>query len=185
MTANTPAADAPTLAVRLREAASRVSNHCFGKGDATLMSIPAQPGYDVDLLLMAAADALEASPAISPSASPAPGDTVAIAGDMMTWTLAQFRCRAQMLAHEEQQKIAPDNALIAFICEAVRLSRENERMATQPIGAPPLTPEQCEALEAGARALIKLASWGGTEYEEPVKMSAQALVLRQLARGRG
>jgi hypothetical protein len=52
----------PTVAlpVRLREAADRVSNHCFHKpGDSALMSIPARPGYDVDLLLVEAAELLE------------------------------------------------------------------------------------------------------------------------------
>lgn len=55
----------PNLAVELRQAANRVSNHCFRKpGDSGLMSIPARPGYDVDLLLVEAAEKLDSYDAL-------------------------------------------------------------------------------------------------------------------------
>ena len=45
---------------RLRSAADRVSRHCFNKaGDTALMTIPADPQRDVDLLLCQAADEIE------------------------------------------------------------------------------------------------------------------------------
>jgi hypothetical protein len=55
--------------------------------------------------------------------------TVAVAGDTLPTSLAQFYMRGQHLLAEEQEKVSPDNALVAFICDAIRLGRENERLA--------------------------------------------------------
>lgn len=53
---------------------------------------------------------------------------VSVEGDFLPMPLAQFIQRAQVLLAEEQEKVAPDNALIGFLCDAVRLARENNRL---------------------------------------------------------
>jgi hypothetical protein len=53
-----------------------------------------------------------------------PRRRVAVAGDYMTISIAQFQDRADVILHEEQRKPNPDSALVAFICESVRMSRE-------------------------------------------------------------
>lgn len=53
---------------------------------------------------------------------------VAVAGDYLPMPLAQFVQRAKVLLAEEQEKPLPDNALIGFLCDAVRLARENNRL---------------------------------------------------------
>lgn len=58
---------------------------------------------------------------------------VLIGGDTLPTTLAQFELRALRLLQDEQSKPNPDNALVAFLCDAVRLARENERMAKSPL----------------------------------------------------
>jgi hypothetical protein len=56
-----------------------------------------------------------------------------VAGDYLTTSLAQFIVRAQHLLIEEQEKPDQDNALVSFLCDAVRLARENGRLATAPL----------------------------------------------------
>lgn len=56
-----------------------------------------------------------------------------VAGDTLPTTLAQFQLRANRLLQDEQEKPNPDNALVGFLCDAVRLARENERMAKRGI----------------------------------------------------
>jgi hypothetical protein len=48
-----------------------------------------------------------------------------VAGDYLTTSLAQFIVRAQHLLIEEQEKPDQDNALVSFLCDAVRLARES------------------------------------------------------------
>lgn len=72
----------------------------------------------------------------SPDETPA----VRVEGDMLPTTLAQFELRASRLLEDEQAKANPDNALIGFLCDAVRLARENERLATSPLKASGLSP---------------------------------------------
>lgn len=60
---------------------------------------------------------------------------VSVAGETMSWTLAQFHVRGQHLLIEEQEKPDCDNALVSFICEAIRLAREYERTMTSPLKA--------------------------------------------------
>jgi hypothetical protein len=51
-------------------------------------------------------------------------DSPSVAGQTLPCSLAEFehRCRVQ-LGHE-QSKLNPDTALVALLCDAVRLSRE-------------------------------------------------------------
>jgi hypothetical protein len=71
------------------------------------------------------------------SGTPEPANMkVAVAGRMET-TIATFQQRCDRLLADEQQKIAPDNALIAVLCDAVRLAREYVELATKPIGGTP------------------------------------------------
>lgn len=60
-----------------------------------------------------------------------------VAGDSLPTTLAQFEQRCKVLLADEQEKPSPDNALIGLLCDAVRLARENERMAKAGITPPP------------------------------------------------
>lgn len=86
---------------------------------------------------------------------------VQVAGDTLPTTLAQFILRASRLLSDEQAKPNPDSALIAFLCDTVRLARENERMgkvgipietAPDPTGNwplevfKPLPPDEAKAL---------------------------------------
>ena len=47
-----------------------------------------------------------------------------IAGDVCGRTLAEFIHACEVHIAAEQEKISPDTALIALLCDAVRLSRE-------------------------------------------------------------
>lgn len=49
---------------------------------------------------------------------------IAIAGDYMNRSIADFQRACSVHIAEEQAKIAPDNALIALLSDAVRCSRE-------------------------------------------------------------
>lgn len=57
---------------------------------------------------------------------------VPVEGDVLPVALWQFEQSASVLLAEEQEKAAPDNALIGFICNAVRLAREHAQQATRP-----------------------------------------------------
>lgn len=50
--------------------------------------------------------------------------TVEVAGTVLPISLWQYEQRALVLLEDEQQKISPDNVLIDFLCNSVRLSRE-------------------------------------------------------------
>jgi len=54
------------------------------------------------------------------------GQLPAVAGDLCLTSLNEFRERGQLLLKEEQEKPLPNNALIDFICNAIRLARETE-----------------------------------------------------------
>jgi hypothetical protein len=47
-----------------------------------------------------------------------------VAGDRLEITIGQFKQRAAVIIEEEQAKTNPDNHLIAFACDAIRLARE-------------------------------------------------------------
>jgi len=53
---------------------------------------------------------------------------VSVEGDRLPTSLAQFIQRAKVLLEEEQAKPLPDSALIGFLCDAVRLARENNNL---------------------------------------------------------
>jgi hypothetical protein len=48
-----------------------------------------------------------------------------VAGDRLETTIAQFKQRASVILLEEQAKANPDNYLISFACDAIRLAREH------------------------------------------------------------
>lgn len=48
-----------------------------------------------------------------------------VGGSMIDGTLADLERRARLCIGREQEKIAPDNALIAVLCDTVRLVREH------------------------------------------------------------
>lgn len=66
-------------------------------------------------------------------ATPAPSDhgiargypLPEVGGDVMLSSLDNFEHRCKVHLADEQRKIAPDNSLIALICDAVRLCREH------------------------------------------------------------
>jgi hypothetical protein len=64
-----------------------------------------------------------------PSDTELRGDICAgiVGGSYMTMTGAEYLKRAKRLIEEEQMKPNPYNALIAFLCEAVRLWRETDK----------------------------------------------------------
>ncbi len=65
----------------------------------------------------------ETKPATAEGTEP-PGHMVA--GDVLPTSIDEFMRRADALLVEEQAKPLPDNAWIGFVCDAVRLARENE-----------------------------------------------------------
>lgn len=48
-----------------------------------------------------------------------------VAGDMLPTTVGQFKQRAAVIIEEEQGNANPDNHLISFACDAIRLAREH------------------------------------------------------------
>jgi len=58
---------------------------------------------------------------------------VQIAGIFMERSLHDFCQACEGYIAAEQEKLAPDTALIALLCDAVRLTRELERAATRPL----------------------------------------------------
>lgn len=52
-----------------------------------------------------------------------------VAGVMMDRTINDFVRACRTLLRDEQEKIAPDSALIGVLCDAVRLTREFERVS--------------------------------------------------------
>jgi hypothetical protein len=61
---------------------------------------------------------------------------VAVAGDSVTRPLYELDRACDVLLDEEQRKLSPDNALIAVLCDTVRLIRESEKLARAPIAMP-------------------------------------------------
>ncbi len=61
---------------------------------------------------------------------------VMVAGDYLPRSIASFERSVNVLLADEQRKPNPDNALIAVLCDAVRLARENVRLGTSHIEAP-------------------------------------------------
>lgn len=59
-----------------------------------------------------------------------------VAGQRMNITLFDFKLRACRHLEDEQAKTNPDNALIALLCEGVRLARECETDLRRPIPTP-------------------------------------------------
>lgn len=47
-----------------------------------------------------------------------------VLGDRCETTLSQFKLRAACIIQTEQARANPDNALISFACDAIRLARE-------------------------------------------------------------
>jgi hypothetical protein len=52
-----------------------------------------------------------------------------VGGEFMERTLADFERACEVHIEEEQARPLPNNALIAVLCDAVRLSREHARVA--------------------------------------------------------
>lgn len=77
------------------------------------------------------AECLKDRPEQAPQALPEVG------GNSLPVTLADFERGCKVHLAEEQAKLNPDNALIGLLCNAVRLARENERMAKSGIALPP------------------------------------------------
>jgi hypothetical protein len=55
-----------------------------------------------------------------------------VGGRRMERSIASFERACEVYIEAEQEKLAPDNVLIALLCDAVRLSRELEDYATRP-----------------------------------------------------
>ena len=59
----------------------------------------------------------------------------AVGGRMIDCSLSDLKRRAKIYIAEEQNKIAPDNGLIALLCDTVRLAREQEDYMTGKLDA--------------------------------------------------
>jgi hypothetical protein len=47
-----------------------------------------------------------------------------VCGDRLETTIGQFKQRAAIIIEEQQARTNPDNHLIGFACDAIRLARE-------------------------------------------------------------
>lgn len=52
-----------------------------------------------------------------------------VGGSIMEWSLEDFAHKCRFYLGEEQEKPSPDNGLVAVLCNAVRLAREQVKMA--------------------------------------------------------
>lgn len=59
------------------------------------------------------------------------GEIITVAGTYMDRSIVDFRRACKTLLDEEKNLIAPNNALISVLCDAIRLSREFVSIATQ------------------------------------------------------
>lgn len=75
------------------------------------------------------AEMRDADPGDIESPAPKTERRVTVAGDTLLTSLADHVRGCEVFMAEEQEKIAPDTALIGLLCNSVRLARENERMA--------------------------------------------------------
>lgn len=66
-----------------------------------------------------------------------------VGGERMERSIADFVRACECLIVDEQEEASPDNALISVLCDAVRLTREMERMAQG--GVPPAEPSGVSA----------------------------------------
>lgn len=98
------------------------------------------------------------SSAHEPRARPVPE----VAGDMLPTSLGDFENRCKVWLDTEQAKASPCNALINLICDAIRLARENERMAKSGLGPPPV-PELSE-LERAAMHFVEIVQTQRSPY---------------------
>jgi hypothetical protein len=59
----------------------------------------------------------------------------AVGGRVCEWSMNEFEHRCLVHLMREQEKIAPDNGLIAVLCNAVRLARETTDHMTARLNA--------------------------------------------------
>lgn len=96
-----------------------------------------------------------------------------VGGDVLPTSLADFERACKMHLAEEQAKISPDNALIGTLCNAVRLARENERMAKSGLGLPPEVVDDdhvcgvCEGTQLGTCNCTAQPP-AGDRYDRPI-----------------
>jgi hypothetical protein len=74
----------------------------------------------------------------------------AVGGDRLERTLADFERACLVCLDDEQRRPNPDNALIAVLCDAVRLAREQ----TPPLAQEAAPQELAQILEGGSLAAL-------------------------------
>ena len=72
-----------------------------------------------------------------------------VAGEWMEATIGMHVARCEHLIREEQAKPSPDNALIAVLCDSVRMAREYTRLAQSESGSP-----QEQIIEIGEDGIV-------------------------------
>jgi hypothetical protein len=103
----------------------------------TAHETPAAPSKD-EVLEAVRSGRVTYPPEILPTGRWTPAEETSqshVAGDVLPMPLWQFEQRANVLLDELTSRANPDNALLGFICDAVRLARENERLARAPLKA--------------------------------------------------
>ena len=65
-----------------------------------------------------------------------PCEEVAVGGNQLLVSNAQFERSCNVLIWEEQQKLEPNNAIVDVLCNAIRLSREHCHVVSRPITEP-------------------------------------------------
>jgi hypothetical protein len=104
----------------------------------------------------------------------------AVGGDWMEQTIATHVTRCEHLIAEEQAKVSPDNALIAALCDSVRMAREYTRVA-QSTSLPPKLGPLCDALRPVVSDIFNRL--GSLSRGEALQMLVTAAQSAQLATG--
>jgi hypothetical protein len=182
MTANTPAANAMVL---------KPCPFCGGRAepDTDDLGCHSVRCMDCTIVLGAYSTAKSAAvnwnrrPVVSPSASPAPGDTPPPFPNFPGETLESMAEIGEAFMDAMPGSYSWCQSPAEVIADLQNKIHDLEK------APPPLTPEQCEAITAGAIHLEMNADDCDNERGRagPVTETwrAQALALRQLARGRG
>ncbi len=132
--ASSPAAPAtPTLLDQPTPTAYRHKNQLTGQWIYTESRCPSE-WAERDGIVQ---EPLYLSGAAPATAEPIPDGLPEVGGESMTRTLNAFVQSCRVLLRDEQEKIAPDSALIGTLCDAVRLSREHARAMTAPLASSP------------------------------------------------
>lgn len=86
-------------------------------------------------------------------------ETVRVGGEYVEKTLNEHVLACNALLFEEQQKANPDNALVAVLCDSVRLVRECARLAKRGLAIEPDDQARSEGERTAAQERADVVAW--------------------------